>query len=199
VFWNVTVIAISLGEWASSNWEETHWTAKGFVLLLASVWLWPSLLALLLRVLRDRTAQFIVKLPLAGYVWISIVFWLSRSLLDRETAQSWLLLQFAVRLWESFAAIEIFAVLYLVYFFYSAGDNLDIETGMRVGDALEGAIEVDSFRPATLIPIAVATGAAVTGFAWLNASRSWGVPVYCLLVLPRSLSEVLHALEPARV
>jgi hypothetical protein len=95
---------------------------------------------------------------------------------------------------ESFAAIQCFAVLYLLYYVFLREDFVETEVDRRVGHAISRAIEIDEWRPRALLAIAGLYGVGILAFSWANVARGWAFPTYSLLLL-HILSEVLAELS----
>lgn len=193
VLWNVTATGLSFGAWAASMSLPAvfFW---GFVYL---VWLWPSAFSLLVRYWRDKKYVRLLTLPLVFYYWISLLYWLLSSLIQREPLGGGVgLLGLGDAVFESFAAIQCFAVLYLLYYtFLSEEQFFETEVNRRVGRAIENAVEIDEWPMGAFTAAASFYGVVILAFSWANASRGWGLPTYWLLLLPYILCEVVTELS----
>jgi hypothetical protein len=152
--------------------------------------LWPTVWAFVLRARGSPSASFL-KAPILAYFWISLVWWLGRATLDPNDPSSWPLFGMMTRLWESFAAIQCFAILYLVYYAVWGHQDLDFETAGRVGGAVQEALEIDEWRPSEALVLAGVVGAGALAFAWWNQSSGWEIPLYSVLALPHTMAQAL--------
>jgi hypothetical protein len=194
VLWNVTAVAISFGVRVGAKPDPGFGTVL-FWSLFYSLWLWPSGLAWVVKKWNRDSLSPILKLPLVAYYWLSLLYWLLLSLWEREPA-GYGLLGLADAVFQAFAAIQSFAIVYFVYFVSNAEvEALDIETGERVGSAVFDAIEVDEWPTFSLAAAAATCGMAVAAFSWANTATTWGVPAYGLLLLPYVISEVVAELR----
>lgn len=105
------------------------------------------------------------------------------------------------RLWETFAAIQCFAILYLVYYAVCGHQDLDFHTAGRVRVAVQESLEIDEWRPSEALVLAGVFGAGALAFAWWNQSSGWKIPLYSLLALPHAMAQALASTHepPLRV
>jgi hypothetical protein len=192
ILWNVLVIALSFGTAAARlSVEPRSWDSLGLRFAIAAVGLWPTALAFVTKRTHGYRWASLLKAPLLAYFWISLVWWLGRALLDPNDPSSWPLLGLLTRLWESFAAIQLFAILYLLYYALWGHEDLDFETAARVGGAVQDALEIDEWRPGEAFALASVVGAGAVAFAWWNQASGWEIPLYALLALPYTLAQAL--------
>ncbi len=196
ILWNVLVITLSFGTAAARlSVEPRSWDSLGLRFALAAVGLWPTALAFVLKRTHGSRWASLLKAPLLAYFWISLIWWLGRALLDPNDPTSWPLLGLLTRLWESFAAIQVFAILYLVYYALWGHEDLDFETTARVGGAVQEALEIDEWRPWEAFALAGLIGLGAFAFAWWNQSSGWEIPLYALLALPYTLAQALASTQ----
>ena len=74
-------------------------------------------------------------------------------------------------------------------------EDLDFETADRVGDAVEGALEIDEWRPWEALALAGIVGAGALVFAWWNQPSGWEIPLYAVLALPYTLAQALASTQ----
>lgn len=199
VLWNVLVIALSFGAAAARLSAEPGsaavWDSLALRVGLAVVGLWPTGLAFVLKKAHSSRWASLLRAPLLFYFWISLFWWLGQALLDPNDPSSWPLLGLLTRLWESFAAIQLFAILYLAYYAVWGHDDLDFGTAERVGGAVREALEIDEWRPWEALALAGLVGAGAVAFAWWNQSFGWEIPLYALLALPYTLAQAIASTQ----
>jgi hypothetical protein len=164
IFWNVTVTGMSFAAWAGERTKDPasqgHWFPVLFWGFASLIWLWPTGLAVLLKSFPGRIVG-LLRIPLILYFWTSLLYWLLGALLAREspTEGAWLF-DFADSVFESFAAIQCFALIYFFYYAFNRDADLDVETESRVGDAIWNALEIDEWHAGFVLPAALLYGLA---------------------------------------